>query len=71
MPKPSTGAFYVHWLELFSIATQARDKANEIQTANPDSWPPEALSAIMFSALAVEAFINELAEAAARDSYEP
>jgi hypothetical protein len=70
MPKPSTGAFFIHWFELFCIAVQARDKANEIQTASPDAWPPEALSAILFSALAVEAFINELAEAAARDSHE-
>jgi hypothetical protein len=71
MPKPSTGAFFIHWFELFCIAVQARDKANEIQTASPDAWPPEALSAVLFSALAVEAFINELAEAAARDSHEP
>jgi hypothetical protein len=71
MPKSPTGAFFVHWFELFCLATEARDKANEIQTANPDAWPHEALSAILFSALAVEAFINELPEAAARDANGP
>lgn len=71
MPKSPAGAFFVHWFELFCLATEARDKANEIQAASPDAWPPEALSAILFSALAAEAFINELAEAAARDANGP
>jgi hypothetical protein len=68
MPSSATGAFFVHWFELFCLATKERDKANEVQAASPNAWPDEALSAILFSALAAEAFINELAEAAARDA---
>jgi hypothetical protein len=72
MPRTPAGAFFVHWFHFLCFAAEARDKAGEIQAANPDAWPArEALSAILFSALATEAFINELAEAAARDSAEP
>ena len=71
MPKSPTGAFFVHWFELYCLAIEARDKANDIQAASPDAWPHEALSAILFASLAAEAFINELAEAAARDANGP
>jgi len=71
MPKSPTGAFFVHWFELYCLAIEARDKANEIQAASPDAWPHEALSAILFASLAAEAFINEVAEAAARDANGP
>ena len=69
MPQPPTGAFFVHWFELLCAAAEARNKAEEIQTANTNAMPHEALSAILFSALATEAFINELPEAAARDTH--
>jgi len=68
MPNSSPGAFFVHWFELLCIATGARDRAKDVQTASPDAWPHEALGGIIFSTLAAEAFINELAEAAARDA---
>jgi hypothetical protein len=46
------------------IAREARDRATEIMSANPNMIPSESLIAIVMSALTVEAFINELGEAA-------
>jgi hypothetical protein len=64
------GGFGPHWPEFMHFAAEARDAAIQIETANPKAWPMrDALSAILFSALAAEAFINELPEAASRDAY--
>lgn len=52
------------------LAAEARDAAVQVEQADPRAWPMrDALSAILFSALATEAFINELPEAASRDAY--
>lgn len=70
MPDRSIGGFGPHWPEFMHFAAEARDAAIQVETANPKAWPMrDALSAILFSALAAEAFINELPEAAARDAY--
>jgi hypothetical protein len=70
MPNRPVGGFGPHWPEFMHFAAAARDKANEIEAADPRAWPmQDALSAILFSALAAEAFINELPEAASRDAY--
>jgi hypothetical protein len=53
-----------HWFHYLMIAREARDRATEIMSANPDMIPSESLIAIVMSALTVEAFINELGEAA-------
>ena len=46
------------------IAREARDETQKIITERPDSLPASSITAIIMSALAVEAFINELAEMA-------
>jgi hypothetical protein len=51
----------INWPVYLTIARDARDKASEIMSRNPNSAPTDALVAIVMSALAAEAFINELA----------
>jgi hypothetical protein len=46
--------------QLLGIASQARDRANETVEANPAATPSDATVAIIFSAAATEAFINEV-----------
>jgi hypothetical protein len=63
------GAFFPHWFEFLRLAAQSRDRAQQA-AANAQGQPTsEALTAILFSALATEALINELPEAAARSVY--
>lgn len=70
MPQSPRGAFFLHWFRFLCLAAEARTEADRAGTENPQAYPArEALSAILFSALAAEAFINELGEAAARDTY--
>ncbi len=70
MPDRPIGGFGPHWPEFMHFAAEARDAAVQVETANPKAWPMrDALSAFLFSALAAEAFINELPEAASRDAY--
>jgi hypothetical protein len=70
MPDRPIGGFGPHWPEFMHFAAEARDAAIQVETANAKAWPMrDALSAILFSALAAEAFINELPEAASRDVY--
>jgi hypothetical protein len=70
MPDRPIGGFGPHWPEFMHFAAEARDAAIQVETANPKAWPMrDALSAILFSALAAEAFINELPEAASRDAH--
>jgi hypothetical protein len=70
MPDRPIGGFGPHWPEFMHFAAEARDAAVQVETADPKAWPMrDALSAILFSALAAEAFINELPEAASRDAY--
>ena len=70
MPDRPIGGFGPHWPEFMHFAAEARDAAIELETADPGASPMrDALSAILFSALAAEAFINELPEAAYRDAY--
>jgi hypothetical protein len=70
MPDRPIGGFGPHWPEFMHFAAEARDAATQVETADPEAWPMrDALSAILFSALAAEAFINELPEAASRDAY--
>jgi hypothetical protein len=64
---PRRGAFFSHWFRFLCLAAEARDEARKMGTGPGASPAKEALNAILFSALAVEAFINELAEAAARN----
>ena len=60
---------FYHWFHLLCLAREACDKANEIEAADANAMSHDALSSILFAALATEAFINELAEAAARDTH--
>jgi hypothetical protein len=60
------GTFFPHWFEFLCLAAAARDRAVQV-TASGDGKPVnDALTAILFSALACEALINELPEAASR-----
>jgi hypothetical protein len=52
---------FINWPVYLTIAREARDKAIEIMSGDPNSAPTDALVAIVMSALAAEAFINELA----------
>lgn len=52
---------FINWPLCLMIAREARDKATKIMSDDPDAAPTEALVAIVMSALATEAFINELA----------
>jgi hypothetical protein len=60
------GTFFPHWFEFMCLAAQARDRAQEAAATSEGQPTSEALTTILFSALAAEALINELAEAAAR-----
>jgi hypothetical protein len=51
---------FVHWYSYLGMAREARDRARMIIEIDPRSWPSESIAAILMSALAVEAFINEL-----------
>jgi hypothetical protein len=64
------GGFGPHWPGFMHFAAEARDAAIQVETADAKAWPMrDALSAILFSALAAGAFINEFPEAASRDAY--
>jgi hypothetical protein len=70
MPDRPIGGFGPHWPEFMHFAAEARDAAIQVETADAKARPMrDALSAILFPALAAEAFINELPEAASRDAY--
>ncbi|MEU7939154.1 hypothetical protein [Microbispora bryophytorum] len=61
------GVFFPHWFEFLTLAAQSRDRARETSASSAEGQPvAEALTAILFSALSAEAFINELAEVAER-----
>jgi hypothetical protein len=62
------GVFFVHYYHYLVTAYDARNRTAEKIAANQDSMPAEALITIVFSALGIEAFINELAEMAQRDA---
>ncbi len=51
-------AYYLH------IAREERDETRRVMSANPQALSANSVTSIVMSALAVEAFINELAEAA-------
>ena len=69
MNKPRRhGAFFAHFAHLLLIAHQARNQSAEAVKDNPQSMPPDTLIAVVFSAVGAEAFINELAKVAQRDS---
>ena len=51
-------AYYLH------IAREERDETRRVMAADPQALPASSITSIVMSALAVEAFINELAEAA-------
>ena len=53
---------YAHSVRVWLTACEARDRAREIVKTNPNSWPSDAIVAIVLSAASTEAFINELAE---------
>ena len=70
MPDRPIGGFGPNWPVFVHLAAEARDAAVQVEEADSRAWPMrDALSAILFSALATEAFINELPEAAFRDAY--
>jgi len=52
------------WSYYLHIAREDRDKTRSVMAADPEALPASAVTSIVMSALAVEAFINELAEAA-------
>jgi hypothetical protein len=62
--NPQGRVLVTHWAYYLSIAREARDETQRVVTGNPDALPTSSITAIILSALAVEAFINELAEAA-------
>jgi hypothetical protein len=53
-----------HWPYYLSIARDARDETQRVMAENPAALPTSPIIAIIMSALAVEAFVNELAEKA-------
>lgn len=53
-----------HWAYYLSIAREARDETQKIIASNSAALPGSSLVAIIMSALAAEAFVNELGEAA-------
>lgn len=61
-----TGTFFPHWFHFLCLASEARDRAKQAAVNDASQPTSEALSAVLFSALAAEAFINELGEAATR-----
>jgi hypothetical protein len=70
MPDRPVGGFGPNWPVFVHLAAEARDAAIQVEEADPRAWPMrDALGTILFSALAAEAFINELPEAASRDAY--
>lgn len=60
------GTFFPHWFEFLCLAAQSRDRAQQAAASGQGQPTSETLTTILFSALATEALINELAEAAAR-----
>lgn len=60
------GTFFPHWFEFLGLAAQARDRAQQAAAGGEGQPTSEALTAILFAALATEALINELPEAASR-----
>ena len=63
MPDRPVGGFGPNWPVFVHLAAEARDAAIQVEEADPRAWPMrDALGAILFSALAAEAFINELYE---------
>ena len=53
-----------HWPYYLDIARRARDETDNVIAENPKALPASSITAIIMSALTVEAFINELGEAA-------
>lgn len=63
------GTFFPNWFHFLSLAAQAcQEMEEDVTTDGSKVSPATALSAILFSILAAEAFINELAEAASRNA---
>jgi hypothetical protein len=57
-----------HWNEYIHYAAEARDNTKKVVADNPAAWPGhDVLAAILFSAIATEAFINDLGEIAEID----
>lgn len=54
-------AFWMHSTMLWRIASSARDRAIAAVRENPEANPSDATIALVFSAMAAEGFINELA----------
>ena len=54
--------WYGHFVQVWLMARQARDRAIESVNKDANSWPSDAIVAIVLSAASTEAFINELAE---------
>ena len=66
LPGSGLGTFFPHWFEFLCLAAQARDRAQQMTASGEGQPTSDALTAILFSALASEALINELPEAAPR-----
>jgi hypothetical protein len=64
----SVDAMWIHWFSYLMIAREAHERAVAVQKNSPNAAPGDALVAVVFSALAVEAFINELTEMAERST---
>ena len=60
MVRDSGGVLFTHFFEYLGIAASARDAARAAVKEDPSKWPSETIVAILMSALATEAFINEL-----------
>src|SRR5260370_16058356 len=58
--------FTSFWPYYLTIALHARDETKKILAENPALSPEPSITAIIMSAFAVEAFVNELAEMAGR-----
>jgi hypothetical protein len=67
MSYSQDGPFFWHWFHLLCMARETRENG-VVQDAQPGTNPyfPQSLVVIVFAALSVEAFINELAEMAGR-----
>lgn len=63
--KVTSGRVLVtQWAYYLHIAREERDETRRVMAADPQALPAASITSIVMSALAAEAFINELAEAA-------
>ncbi|WP_329000871.1 hypothetical protein OHA18_41380 [Kribbella sp. NBC_00709] len=64
----AAGVMFIHWFSYLMIAREAHERAVAWREDSPSVVSGDGLVAVVFAALSVEAFINELTEMAARST---